>query len=575
MTVDFNSIKKFLQSRKVDFNDSVDEFQSLYINCLACKNENKEEMPVTIKEDGSFSCMECGFNADFEVLRKMVDSNNKVLGIQSEEGIDVEQVPNFKQRYLKTKEKDTKGRKEITYDMAKYLIKTFNIKTISTARHCEYYCWQDGVYVDGYNIIRSKIKQMLEEYVNKYCMNDILESIKDMCVVKRDDFVVDKNFINLKNGVYDISQNILLPHKPDYLFQTKMEAKYIEGADCPLIKQFLIDTVGEDNMLIVQELFGYLLYRSHKIKKAFILVGEPNTGKTTFIKVISAFIGDGNLSTIDLQTISHERFGSSNLYNKHANVCDDLSSEDVCGTGKFKMLTGDGKVSGEKKFGDSFSFMSFAKLIFACNKIPSVREIDDRGYFERWIVIPFENEIDKNKKDISLTEKLISENEMSGLLNLALEGLKRLLKNQEFSYPKDWQEIKKEMTCSGNPVAQFAYEVLIPSKDDYVTKDIMRDVFSGYRMKNELPYRSDKSFGGSLPKFAPYISSAKVTLPNSSKQITVWRGVKIKEDFVDLIPPQEQTVETDRIPSEKELLEMQRTEAQQLNFTSTDSMDYS
>jgi hypothetical protein len=37
---------------------------------------------------------------------------------------------------------------------------------------------------------------------------------------------------------------------------------------------------------------------------------------------------------------------------------------------------------------------------------------------------------------------------LSGLLNFALEGLKRLLENQGFSYAKDPEEIKTEMLRS-------------------------------------------------------------------------------------------------------------------------------
>ena len=49
-----------------------------------------------------------------------------------------------------------------------------------------------------------------------------------------------------------------------------------------------------------------------------------------------------------------------------------------------KLQQGGGLITAEHKFGDTFQFFNFAKPLFACNKIPSVEDVDDEAYYERW-----------------------------------------------------------------------------------------------------------------------------------------------------------------------------------------------
>ena len=110
---------------------------------------------------------------------------------------------------------------------------------------------------------------------------------------------------------------------------------------------------------------------------------------------------------------------------------DDLSFKDINDNGTFKMLTGGGTVTAEVKFEDQFQFENYAKLIFTCNKIPSVTDTDDEAYFSRWVLVRFEHKTETPDK--FLVEKMTTGEESSGILNFALEGLCRLIETQEFS----------------------------------------------------------------------------------------------------------------------------------------------
>ena len=61
----------------------------------------------------------------------------------------------------------------------------------------------------------------------------------------------------------------------------------------------------------------------------------------------------------------------------------------------------------EKKFGDSFEFVNYAKLNFACNKIPRINgDVDDEAFWDRWMIFDFENKFDKENGLYSMPSKL-------------------------------------------------------------------------------------------------------------------------------------------------------------------------
>ncbi len=306
------------------------------------------------------------------------------------------------------------NQKQGIWVVAEYLISNHNIKTIGNRDNTkDIYLYRDGVYKVDYGLIREEILDITQDLVGSHFREEVMKVIKEKTYKERRYFIIDPSLINFKNGVYDIQNKKLLPHSPEYLFLHQIPIIYDENADCPKIKKFLNEILDEESVRVIQEWFGYCLHRSYFIKKATIFLGERDTGKTTLLKVLEKFLGGENISGVSLQKISSDRFALSNLFQKQANIYDDLSFKDIKDNGVFKMLTGSGTVTGEKKFGDQFQFRNYAKLTFSCNKIPKIADTDDEAYFNRWILIRFEHK--PEKPDKFLFEKITTEVEMSGL----------------------------------------------------------------------------------------------------------------------------------------------------------------
>lgn len=428
-----------------------------------------------------------------------------------------------------------KHNKEAIAIAAEYLIEKYNIKTVGNKENTkEMYVYMNGVYQVDYGMVIKEILEIVNDTVSGQTRNEILKYIKEKTYVEREYFSVDKNLINFENGVFDLESRTLHPSSPIYPFTNQIPVKYNENAECPTINKFLNEILDEESIKVIQEWFGYCLYRSYFIKKAIIFLGEKDTGKTTWIRVCTEFLGQDNVSGISLQKIGADRFASSSLHGKHANIYDDLSFKDINDNGVFKMITGGGYVSTEKKFGDQFTFKNHAKLTFACNKIPEIKDVDDDAYFGRWILIRFENKPEKIDK--FLFEKMSTEEEMSGLLNFALEGLHRILEKQDFSYDRTPEEIKKDMQSSSSSLAKFVDDCLVLTSDpnDYISKEELFQSFVMYVTKEELPTKTKTSIGKNLPKYIN-TSDGKRSFTDDqsgkSRQETCWVGIKFQDSF--------------------------------------------
>lgn len=418
---------------------------------------------------------------------------------------------------------------EICHDLAESLVKRFNFKTIPGKKEDEIWVYVNGIYkANGKHVIKNEVEKHLGKVCKTHYVNEIINKISRKTYIYREKFKCDDiNLICCKNGVLNINTKELMPHSPDYNFTHMVPVNYKKDATCNKILQFVNEILYDEDIPVIQEWMGYCLYRSYFIKKGMILIGGGDTGKTTMLNLLIKFMGEENVSGVSLQAIANDKFSTSNLYNKHLNAYDDLSATDLQDTGKFKMVTGGGWINGERKFGDSFQFKNFAKLIFSTNKIPKTKnDDDDTAYYKRWIVLVFDNVFDNANKETNKTiiDDITDDDELSGMLNWAIDGLKRVLKNQQFSYNKDLSEIKNLMDRNSSDISKFVQDCFTKGDyKDWLSKDEMFEHYAEYCELNDFTINSKEMLGRKLPNLCNWLFEGR------AGQSTGWRGVKIKD----------------------------------------------
>lgn len=386
----------------------------------------------------------------------------------------------------------------------------------------EIYHYEDGkIKQGGSKVIASELQTLSEGKIKINDVNEVIGHIQRLTYSEGDFESPDLNLICVGNGIFNIQTYRISNHSPEYQFTQKIKWNYRPDAECPNIKKFLNEILSVEDVLVFQEFAGYCLFRQYRYKKALIFVGQKNTGKTTAINLLVNLIGTDNTSGVSLHRILYDKFAASRMKDRLLNFYDDLSFKDINDTGAFKIATGGGYISAEKKFGDSFEFMNYAKLLFATNKIAAVKDNDDLAYFDRWLILFFDNV--SEKPDSNLLEKLTTKAEMEGFLVWALEGLKRLLSQDKFSYTPTAEENKISMERNSNSLSGFAADCLVNVQDVIITKEDLYKAYVEYCNNQKVAIITKDRFGKNLQGKARYILDSTANI--EGKKERVWRNV--------------------------------------------------
>ncbi|MGI0016477.1 MAG: DNA primase family protein, partial [Nitrososphaera sp.] len=168
-----------------------------------------------------------------------------------------------------------------------------------------------------------------------------------------------------------------------------------------------------------------------------------------------SLLGRENCSSASLQELN-DKFIPVKLDGMMANVCADLKTDKISDSGNFKMLVSGDRMLVQHKNKDPYYFENYAKLIFSANQIPETAD-KSYAYFRRWIIIPFNRTFEGVEDDKNLIEKLTTPEELSGILNLALKGLRKLKADNGFK-EMDIEDIRNQYQMGASRIKSFLEE---------------------------------------------------------------------------------------------------------------------
>jgi len=313
---------------------------------------------------------------------------------------------------------------------ATFLKNTYRIIRIDGQLH--YY--KDGIYIKG--------MRELEHLMIKYIPN-LNQAKRREVLAYLDALILDNtpmapaHLIAFRNGILNIETMELLEYSPSVVLVNKIDWDYNPNAYDELVDKTLnkISCGNSEIRSNLEETVGYCLFRRNELGKAVILTGEGSNGKSTYLKMIQAVLGDDNISALDLKEIG-DRFSTVMIYQKLANIGDDISGEYIPDTAVFrKVVTGD-TITAEQKGQPKFEFKPYCKLIFSSNNIPRLGKGNDFSAVKRrLIIIPFNAKFSKDDPDFVpyIIDELKAQTAIEYFIVLAIEGLKRVLANKAFT----------------------------------------------------------------------------------------------------------------------------------------------
>ena len=264
------------------------------------------------------------------------------------------------------------------------------------------YLYKDGVYSECNSFIRNSIKEMIQadNLITYRSIMDTFKLIADDDRIKRcsEEINKDRNVIIFNNGVWDIEKRQLFPHTTKYLHTVKIpyEKKKYKAFNKTMFYQFLRKLeIPKEDMKMILEYMAYCLTLDYGLKTFMCLVGPSNTGKSVLIRFIENMVGKSNVSSLSMQDIS-QRFYPTQMFGRLLNTCADNSSLPLKSIENLKKVTGGDRIMHEKKGGEPFFFVSFAKLLFSFNQLPLQLEEKSNAFYKRMRILQMNSELKLN-----------------------------------------------------------------------------------------------------------------------------------------------------------------------------------
>ena len=379
---------------------------------------------------------------------------------------------------------------------ATYLKNNLNIIKIDDQLHI----YKDGVYVDGLHAIE---KEMIK-IIPTLSARNRSEVIKYLYLISPTvTNMADARYIPFKNGVYNIEDCKLEPFRPEIVVKNKIPFNYNYDAYNETMDKMLDRVSCYDDQIrdLLEELAGYIFYRRNELRKGFIFIGDKANGKSTYMDCLNYMVGGHNRTALDLKELG-DRFRTAELYGKLLCAGDDIGDEFIPNPAIFKKVVSGDPIVVERKGQDPFTLYNYAKCIWSANNIPRIKD-KTGAVLDRLVIVPFNANFNKDSEgfDPYIKYKLRSESAMEYLIQLGLDGLKRVLNNSGFTICDKVQEELREYSENNNPIIGFLRELDV---DVDILNQPTKDVYVRYKL-----YCADNGFNPmSAGEFTKYIKKA-------------------------------------------------------------------
>lgn len=259
-----------------------------------------------------------------------------------------------------------------------------------------------------------------------------------------------------------------------------LPGRYNSGKEAPHFQAFLASTFEDqiETIPLVQEVLGYCLLFKYPFHTWFMFKGPGGNGKGVLFHCIRSLIGSDFCSEVNFSSLNkHSKF---HLKNMLVNITDELPKS--ADWDLLKNLTGGGFTDAEIKHGPCIKFKSTAKMFFSANDTPAFSDASN-GFWQRAIIIPFNQNIRGTSRDIPMLEQLI-DGEIDEITSWALEGLIRLLKRGKFQLPPSCIEQLESIRTEVDSVRMFIDDRCIRNDRFAIYTSDMYARYRGYCISN-------------------------------------------------------------------------------------------
>jgi phage/plasmid-associated DNA primase len=251
-------------------------------------------------------------------------------------------------------------------------------------------------------------------------------------VEQRGAFDEKPNAIHLANCMIQVSGGIIekLPFSPSFKSRNQSPIIFDPSAQCPrFLNELILPAVHPDDVEILQKMMGQALLGKNPSQRFLILDGLGGRGKTQLIEAIQGITGEHNATQLRTKFLA-DRFELYRFIGKTLLTGVDVKADfmQTNGAEVLKALVGGDSLSPEGKgSNENYKIKGDFNVIIGSNTRLRIKlEGDISAWRRRMLIVRYESP--PPKKKIPDFGKLLVNEEGSGILNWAIQGLIKLQK---------------------------------------------------------------------------------------------------------------------------------------------------
>lgn len=182
------------------------------------------------------------------------------------------------------------------------------------------------------------------------------------------------------------------------------------------------------------------------------------------------------------------------------------------------------------------SYMSIFETLWMQNTL--------KAWYRRNVIIGLPNsfEIGKNA-DPDLDKKVTTQEEISGMFNLLMYALRRILKEGKISVnDMTVQERREKYERSSNSISTFIAEAVSENslESNAITKEALYEVYKHFCTKYRLAREPIINFGKILKQVHNFVDSKETT----GLRRRIWKGVALTDEYIKILEWKQETLES-------------------------------
>lgn len=340
-----------------------------------------------------------------------------------------------------------------------------------------------GVYVNDDSVVLKRLYHMIGDKFTSTSLTNVKLAVQAKAPFLDLTRAPNPGIMNFTNGMLEWrDSDEVTQHDPRSLETTQFPYAWDPTAGCPRFDHWLATMLEPDQITLAWKILAYMMLSGNPLQVAFMLYGKGSNGKSTFAHVIERLVGMDNTSAVALKDFN-QRFSTSSMIGKIANVVGDIDSDYQMSTAALKQVTGSDAMQFERKNRDSFRATLWATCLFSANQIPGTND-GSEGYAERWVPLHFKRKAAEHRIEGFSEEGLWEE--IQGIAAKAVRVLRGLplhkgsSRNQAFDLSSESaQEAVEEFREASNSYYKWIKNHTVPSETEVMKP---KELWAAYKL---------------------------------------------------------------------------------------------